>query len=67
MNMKLEVVLIPVSDVDRAKAFYEKVGFPELSGRLEIPLHASPIYLSIKAPWLINVVEAKRRNSSTTE
>jgi catechol 2,3-dioxygenase-like lactoylglutathione lyase family enzyme len=27
MNMKLEVVLIPVSDVDRAKEFYEKVGF----------------------------------------
>ncbi len=27
MNMKLEVVLIPVSDVDRAKAFYEKLGF----------------------------------------
>jgi catechol 2,3-dioxygenase-like lactoylglutathione lyase family enzyme len=27
MNMKLEVVIIPVSDVDRAKAFYEKVGF----------------------------------------
>jgi catechol 2,3-dioxygenase-like lactoylglutathione lyase family enzyme len=27
MNMKLEVVLVPVSDVDRAKAFYEKVGF----------------------------------------
>ena len=27
MNMKLEVALIPVSDVDRAKAFYEKVGF----------------------------------------
>ena len=27
MNMKLEVVLIPVSDVDRAKAFYEKAGF----------------------------------------
>ena len=27
MNMKLEVILIPVSDVDRAKAFYEKVGF----------------------------------------
>jgi hypothetical protein len=26
MNMKLEVVLVPVSDVDRAKAFYEKVG-----------------------------------------
>ncbi len=28
MNMKLELVPIPVSDVDRAKAFYvEKVGF----------------------------------------
>ena len=27
MNMKLEVVIIPVSDVDRAKVFYEKLGF----------------------------------------
>jgi catechol 2,3-dioxygenase-like lactoylglutathione lyase family enzyme len=27
MNVKLEVVIIPVSDVDRAKAFYEKLGF----------------------------------------
>ena len=27
MNMKLEVVVIPVSDIDRAKAFYEKLGF----------------------------------------
>jgi catechol 2,3-dioxygenase-like lactoylglutathione lyase family enzyme len=27
MKMKLEVVLVPVSDVDRAKAFYEKLGF----------------------------------------
>jgi catechol 2,3-dioxygenase-like lactoylglutathione lyase family enzyme len=27
MNMKLEVVIIPVSDVDRTKAFYEKAGF----------------------------------------
>jgi catechol 2,3-dioxygenase-like lactoylglutathione lyase family enzyme len=25
--MKLEVVVVPVSDVDRAKAFYEKLGF----------------------------------------
>ena len=33
MNMKLEVVIIPVSDVDRAKAFYEKAGF-----RLDIDL-----------------------------
>ena len=27
MNMKLEVVIVPVSDVDSAKAFYEKLGF----------------------------------------
>ena len=27
MDMKLEVVVIPVSDVDRAKAFYGKLGF----------------------------------------
>jgi catechol 2,3-dioxygenase-like lactoylglutathione lyase family enzyme len=27
MNMKLEVIIVPVSDVDRAKAFYEKIGF----------------------------------------
>jgi len=27
MNMKLEVVIVPVSDIDRAKAFYQKLGF----------------------------------------
>ena len=27
MELKLELVLLPVSDVDRAKAFYEKAGF----------------------------------------
>ena len=27
MGMKLEVVLVPVSDVDRAKAFYEQLGW----------------------------------------
>jgi catechol 2,3-dioxygenase-like lactoylglutathione lyase family enzyme len=27
MNMKLEVIIVPVSDVDRAKAFYEKMRF----------------------------------------
>jgi catechol 2,3-dioxygenase-like lactoylglutathione lyase family enzyme len=27
MDMKLEVIIIPVSDVDRAKAFYQKAGF----------------------------------------
>jgi catechol 2,3-dioxygenase-like lactoylglutathione lyase family enzyme len=29
MHMKLEVVIVPVSDVDRAKAFYGKLGFRE--------------------------------------
>src|SRR5947208_11162496 len=27
MNMKLKVLIIPVTDVDCAKAFYEKLGF----------------------------------------
>ncbi|MEU6548011.1 VOC family protein [Streptomyces sp. NPDC046859] len=27
MNMKLELLVLPVSDVDRARAFYEKAGF----------------------------------------
>ena len=27
MDFKLELVVVPVSDVDRAKAFYEKAGF----------------------------------------
>ena len=27
MDMKLEAVVLPVSDVDRAKAFYEKLGW----------------------------------------
>lgn len=27
MDLKLEVVVLPVSDVDKSKAFYEKVGF----------------------------------------
>ena len=35
-EMKLEVVLLPVSDVDRAKAFYEGLGWridADLRGR----------------------------------
>ena len=27
MNWKIELIPVPVTDVDRAKAFYEKVGF----------------------------------------
>ena len=29
MDLKLEVVVVPVSDVDRAKDFYERLGFRE--------------------------------------
>jgi hypothetical protein len=36
VDMKLEVVLLRVSDVDRAKAFYEKLGW-----RLDIDIAAS--------------------------
>jgi catechol 2,3-dioxygenase-like lactoylglutathione lyase family enzyme len=36
MNLKLEMIVLPVSDVDRAKAFYEKVGF-----RLDVDYTAS--------------------------
>ncbi|WP_406387427.1 VOC family protein [Streptomyces sp. NBC_00887] len=36
MNLKLELIVLPVSDVDRAKDFYEKAGF-----RLDID--AAPI------------------------
>lgn len=37
MDMKLEVVVVPVSDVDRAKRFYEQLGF-----RLDIDFPNGP-------------------------
>jgi catechol 2,3-dioxygenase-like lactoylglutathione lyase family enzyme len=43
MNMKLEVVIIPVSDVDRAKAFYEKLGF-----RLDIDYAANENFRALQ-------------------
>jgi catechol 2,3-dioxygenase-like lactoylglutathione lyase family enzyme len=39
MDMKLEVLVLPVSDVDRAKSFYEKLGF-----RLDIDYVANEDY-----------------------
>lgn len=30
MDVRLELVIVPVSDVDRAKAFYERAGFERL-------------------------------------
>jgi catechol 2,3-dioxygenase-like lactoylglutathione lyase family enzyme len=43
MNMKLEVVIVPVSDVDRAKAFYEKLGF-----RLDIDYAANENFRALQ-------------------
>lgn len=39
MDLKLEVVVLPVSDVDRAKAFYEKLDF-----RLDADFTVKPGY-----------------------
>jgi catechol 2,3-dioxygenase-like lactoylglutathione lyase family enzyme len=43
MDLKLEVIVVPVSDVDRAKAFYEKLGF-----RLDIDFVANEDYRVIQ-------------------
>ena len=43
MNMKLEVVVVPVTDVDRAKSFYERLGF-----RLDIDFAANAEYRVIQ-------------------
>jgi catechol 2,3-dioxygenase-like lactoylglutathione lyase family enzyme len=43
MDMKLEVLVVPVSDVDRAKAFYETLGF-----RLDIDYVANEDYRVIQ-------------------
>ncbi len=43
MDMKLEVLVLPVSDVDRAKAFYERLGF-----RLDIDYVGSDTYRVIQ-------------------
>jgi catechol 2,3-dioxygenase-like lactoylglutathione lyase family enzyme len=36
MDMKLEVVVLPVADVDRAKDFYKELGWPpqQITARL---------------------------------
>ena len=43
MDLKLEVLVLPVSDVDTAKAFYERLGF-----RLDIDYVASDAYRVIQ-------------------
>jgi predicted enzyme related to lactoylglutathione lyase len=43
MDMKLEAVVLPVSDVDRAKQFYEKLGW-----RLDIDFTKGPNFRAIQ-------------------
>jgi len=46
MEMKLEVLAIPVSDVDRAKKFYEKLGFTAFGTLPDYPPgHATTYYM----------------------
>ena len=33
MDWKIELIFVPVTDVDRAKDFYEKVGFRRVGAR----------------------------------
>lgn len=42
MDMKLEVVVLPVSDVERAKRFYEKLGF-----RLDVDIAPNEHYRAV--------------------
>ena len=57
MDMKLEVVVIPVSDVDRAKAFYKKLGF-----RLDID-----IVMKTLGVYSLLLLVQRRRSSSARE
>ena len=43
MEMKLEVVVVPVSDVDRAKAFYGGLGWREDADFATDALHAAGV------------------------
>lgn len=42
MNLKLEMIVLPVSDVDRSKAFYEQMGF-----RLDVDHTAGDDYRAV--------------------
>ena len=48
MDMRLELVAVPVSDVDRAKAFYtEKLGF---NADVDVPVDASMRFVQLTPP-----------------
>ena len=48
VDMKLEVVTVPVSDVDRAKSFYESLGW-----RLDIDLVVATTFVTCSSRRLI--------------
>ena len=56
MDMKLEVVVLPVSDVDRAKRFYEKLGF-----RVDVDFAANEDYRADT----VSLLPVRRRRSSS--
>ena len=56
MDMKLEVLVLPVSDVDRAKRFYEKLGF-----RLDIDYAANEEL----SGHTVSLLPVRRRRSSS--
>ncbi len=60
MDMKLEILFVPVSDVDRAKHFYEKLGF-----RLDIDYVANEDFRAIQftPPGGDEREDAKSKNS----
>ena len=61
MNMKLEVGIVPVSDIDRAKGFYEKAGFRlDIAGRCRFGV-------SWRAGGWNMVASGKRRSRRPTD
>jgi catechol 2,3-dioxygenase-like lactoylglutathione lyase family enzyme len=45
MDMKLEVVVLPAADVDRAKGFYKELGW-----RLDADFTSSPDFRVVQRP-----------------
>ena len=49
VDMKLEVMIIPVSDVERSKAFYERLGW---SLDRDVAPHGGPSHRPVHTPGL---------------
>ena len=63
VEMKFEIVVIPVSDVDRAKEFYERLGW-----RLDADYDSGDDFRVIQftppASWNTSLISTPRRSSS---